>query len=124
MKKGGAPTKEKKKNKYISFRVNDDEYEQLNKLLKKSSYNKMSDLTRDILLNNRYNVVALDDNMLLIRTKLLVEIRRIGNNFNQLIKSFNQKKTDSFTKDEIGYIINSMKNIEYIYSKIEENIKQ
>jgi hypothetical protein len=123
MNKGGRPEKEIKRlnNKKVMF--SNEEYKKLNKLFVNSDYTNMNNMIRDILLNNQYRIVTFDNDARIKKGILIEEVRRIGNNFNQLIKSFNQKKLDYFTRTEISDLIKNVDDIKQIYSKIEDCIK-
>lgn len=121
-KKGGRPLSELKreKSKIIYFTI--EEFEKLNSLFAKSDYLNTSDMIRDIVLKKRYRVVTFDNDARIRRGILVEEVRRIGNNFNQLVKSFHQRKMDYFTPAEISLLIKNVDEIKEIYRKIEECI--
>lgn len=121
--KGGRPkSKEKRKiGKTIWF--NNEEHEILKKRFSEGEYLSFNDMIRDILMNNKYKIIALDFDERIQRNILIEEVRRIGNNFNQLIKHFNQKKLDHFTKNEILALNKNVIEIRTIYEKIEKTIK-
>ncbi|MFH6969846.1 hypothetical protein [Flavobacterium sp. FlaQc-28] len=123
MNKGGRPEKEIKRSNNKKVMLSDDEYKKLNELFEKSDYTNMNSMIRDILLNNQYRIITFDNDARIKKGILIEEVRRIGNNFNQLIKSFHQKKLDYFTRTEISYLIKNIDDIKQIYSKIEECIK-
>jgi len=110
--------------KYIKINLNDKEKEKIDELFKDSNYNYVTEMIRDIVLNNQYKVVSTDLEMYEIRLQLLNEARRIGNNFNQLLKHFNQNKKDNFSKEDIQIMLNMLNNIDKTYSKINENFKK
>lgn len=120
--KRGRPITEIKRDKEKRILFTECEFEQLNKLYKESTYVKMNDMIRDILLKNEYKVITIDQDLLNHKNLLLEECRRIGNNFNQMIKLFNQKKLDYFTHDEIQKMLFNVQEIQKIYSKIESTI--
>ena len=123
-KNGGRPKLEIKKDFLIGCKVTKEEKEKFLDLFNESNYNNMSSMFKDILINRQFKVITTDKEMYLIRKNILTEVKRIGNNFNQLIKSFNQKKTDNFTKEEIQTLLFQMKEIEKIYSQIFDNLQQ
>ena len=49
----------------------------------------MNSMIRDILLKKKYRIVTFNNDARIQRSILIEEVRRIGNNFNQLMKSFN-----------------------------------
>ena len=108
------------KSKLIYF--TNAEFEQLNKMLTQGEYQNMNDMIRGILLNNQYKIITLDFDERIQRNILIEEARRIGNNFNQLLKHFNQKKMDHFTKEEISILNTNIIQIKTVYDKIEQKI--
>jgi hypothetical protein len=124
MYKGGRPYKEIKRTKEKRVLFTEDEFEQLNNMFKDSIYYSMNEMIRDILLKKQYKVVTLDNELRVERNRIIEECRRIGNNFNQLIKNFNQKKLDYFTEKDILFIKLNIEQIKILYSKIEENINR
>lgn len=124
MYKGGRPNKEIKRTKEKRVLFTEDEFEQLNKMFKDSIYHSVNEMIRDILLKKQYKVVTLDNELRVERNRIIEECRRIGNNFNQLIKYFNQKKLDYFTEKDILFIKINIEQIKMLYVKIEENIRR
>lgn len=123
-KKGGRPEIEIKRDipKLINF--TNAEFEQLNKMLTQGEYQNMNDMIRDILFNNQYKIITLDFDARIKKNILIEEVRRIGNNFNQLMKHLNQKKLNYFTVEDIEQLNKSILEIKSIYDKIEKNIKK
>lgn len=121
-KKGGRPEIEIKREKSKLIYFTNAEFEQLNKMLSQGEYQNMNDMIRGILLSNQYKIITLDFDKRIQRNILIEEVRRIGNNFNQLIKHFNQKKFDHFTKEEILILNTTISQIKTTYEKIEKNI--
>ena len=121
-KKGGRPEIEIKRDKSKLIYFTNAEFEQLNKMLTQGEYQNMNDMIRGILLNNQYKIIALDFDERIQRNILIEEARRIGNNFNQLLKHFNQKKMDYFTKEEISILNTNIIQIKTVYDKIEQKI--
>ena len=124
MYKGGRPKKEIKRTKEKRVLFTEDEFEQLNKMFKDSIYHSVNEMIRDILLKKKYKVVTLDNELREERNIIIGECRRIGNNFNQLIKYFNQKKLDYFTEKDILFIKINIERIKMLYVKIEENVRR
>jgi len=124
MYKGGRPYKEIKRTKEKRVLFTEDEFEQLNNIFKDSIYYSMNEMIRDILLKKQYKVVTLDNELRQERNIIIGECRRIGNNFNQLIKNFNQKKLDYFTEKDIHFLKINIGQIKMLYVKIEENIRR
>jgi hypothetical protein len=124
MYKGGRPNKEIKRTKEKRVLFTEDEFEQLNNMFKDSIYYSMNEMIRDILLKKQYKVVTLDNELRQERNFIIGECRRIGNNFNQLIKNFNQKKLDYFTEKDIHFIKLNIEQIKMLYSKIEEDVRK
>ena len=74
---------------WISFRVKPTEYDKISRFLEATTYRKMSEYARSVLLqkpvNVRYRNQSADDflhEMLLLKN----ELNAIGNNFNQAVK--------------------------------------
>ena len=121
-KKGGRPEIEIKRDKSKLIYFTNAGFEQLNKMLTQGEYQNMNDMIRGILLNNQYKIITLDFDERIQRNILIEEARRIGNNFNQLLKHFNQKKMDHFTKEEISILNTNIIQIKTVYDKIEQKI--
>ena len=102
-KKGGRPEIEIKRDKSKLIYFTNAEFEQLNKMLTQGEYQNMNDMIRGILLNNQYKIITLDFDERIQRNILIEEARRIGNNFNQLLKHFNQKKWTILPKKKYQY---------------------
>ncbi|MBZ4037792.1 hypothetical protein K6T82_23750 [Flavobacterium sp. 17A] len=122
-KKGGRPELEIKRDKSKVLYFSKEEYEILEKKLIESDYQNMSEMIREILINNQYRVVSFDTESVLQRSIIIEQVRRIGNNFNQLIKSLNQRKLDSLTKNDIKSLQDNILDIKNIYAKIEEEVR-
>lgn len=120
--KGGRPKIIQKRNIGRTIWFNDKELEILNQRFSQGEYLSFNDMIRDILINNRYKIITLDFDAKIQRNILIEETRRIGNNFNQLVKLFNQKKLDHFTKEEIVVLNAIVIQIKNIYDKIEKNV--
>lgn len=120
--KGGRPKIEIKRKKRKEIMFSDKEYFKLNKMFIESSYKNMNEMIRDIILKERYQIITLDKELLVERDILIEEVRRIGNNFNQLMKLLHQKKLDYFTKEDINCLVNNINNIKNIYNRIEISI--
>ena len=118
--KGGRPLKEVKRDKRIQISITNDEFEILNKrYLESKIYHSLNEMIRDLLLKNQYKVITTDQNLLVETSILLGSVRKIGNNFNQLLKHLNQKKADNFSTDEKNIIIFNIQEIKKFYIKIE-----
>lgn len=124
MKKGGRPKKDIIKDKGLYIKITDSEKNQIKNIFEASSYNSISKMILDIVINNKYETYSTDQSMYEKRTELLNESRRIGNNFNQLLKHFNQKKDTIFTEGDIKNIIKSLDEIKNIYENINKNFKE
>ncbi len=83
--------KEAKKirSRWINIRVNEEEYNKIEKLYKTTTCRAMSEYSRNLLLNKpvtvKYRNRSLDDFLEEI-IKLKNELNAIGNNFNQAVK--------------------------------------
>lgn len=118
--KGGRPEVEEKRTKEKRILLNETEFNKLNCLFSESDYNNINSMIRDILLNNQYRVVTFDNDSRIKKGILIEEVRRIGNNFNQLMRSFNQRKMDSFSKNEIHLLLKNLDEIKDVFIKIED----
>ena len=116
-------SEESLRKKYIKINLNEKEKALIDELFKNSNYSYVADMVRDILLNNKYSIVTNDNEMFQIRSELLNEVRRVGNNFNQLLKHFNQKKSENFTQDDIENMIFLLSEIKLKFNQINENFK-
>lgn len=119
IKRKGRPELNVKRNIRKEIIFSESEFDQLNKLLKESIYANMNDMIRDIVFKNEYKVIALDKDLFNHKNLLLEECKRIGNNFNQMIKLFNQKKLNYFTQEEIQKMIFNIEEIKKLYTNIE-----
>lgn len=122
-KKNGRPESKIKRDKEKRILFTDLEFNIINKMFEESDYTNMNNMIRDILLNRQYRVVTFDNDARIKKGILIEEVRRIGNNFNQLVKSFNQRKMDSFTQAEIYHLIKNVDEIKEVYVKIEDVIR-
>lgn len=119
------PKKNEKEFRNIQYKVllNKNENILFQKKLENSTYKSMAEMLRDIVLKNRYQTVTNDEEMFQIRNQMLNQVKKIGNNFNQLLKHFNQKKKDNFTEDDVKKMLELMKSIQYLYVEINDNFK-
>ena len=94
--------KEKKqnKNRHFNFRVNEKEYNQIKSKIEKSKLN-----TSEYLLRT-----AMDKDIIVISglEEIILQLRRIGNNINQLTKLSNQ---GSITNVDLENVKEELKNI-------------
>lgn len=118
------PKKEIKKNFRKEILFSEDEFNIITKMYSVGDYNNINCMLRDILLNNQYRIVTFNNDSRIQKNILIEQVRRIGNNFNQLIKHFNQKKLDHFTKEEILALQTVLNNIRIIYERIEKTTRQ
>lgn len=79
-----------KKEHSIHFRVTDEEYEHLNKLVKESGKSTSQVLRKLIIDNKNGGTTTFEPKEHFMLTKQLIyEINRIGNNINQIAKNNN-----------------------------------
>lgn len=123
-KKGGRPEIESKRTKGKVLYFNSEEFEHLNVMYEEGQYQNLSDMIRDIIFNKQYVVISLDNNARNQRGVLIEEVKRIGNNFNQLIKGLNQKKIEHLTNEEKNILIVLLTQIKKIYADIHEQIEK
>ena len=122
--KGGRPKKEVKRSKEKRILFTELEAEQIDKMFSESGYMNMNSMIRDILLKKKYRIVTFNNDARIQRSILIEEVRRIGNNFNQLMKSFNERKMDSFSKIEIEMLLKNLAEIKEVFFKIEDIAKE
>lgn len=122
--KGGRPKKEVKRTKEKRILLTEFEVEQIDKMFSESDYTNMNSMIRDILLKKKYRIVTFNNDARIQRGILIEEVRRIGNNFNQLMKSFNERKMDSFSKFEIEILLKNLDEIKEVFFKIEDIAKE
>lgn len=122
--KGGRPEKEEKRTKEKRILFTDQEFETLNKRYSDSKiYHSLNEMIRDILLRNEYKIITTDQKLAFETNILIGSVKKIGNNFNQLLKHLNQKKLDNFSTDEKNIIIFNIHEIKKYYIKIENFLK-
>ncbi len=121
--KGGRPKTENKRKIGKTIWFTESENKILMTLLSEGEYQSCNDMIRDIVINKKYQIISLDSDSRIQKNILIEQTRRIGNNFNQLIKHFNQKKLDSFTKEEILALKTTLNNIKIIYDQIEKTTR-
>lgn len=76
------------RNKWLTIRLNSDEYGELQRLYKKSACHQLSDYVRRIILNKPVNIKyrnASVDDFLADMLALKKEFNGVGNNFNQSV---------------------------------------
>jgi hypothetical protein len=76
----------------VTIRVKESKYEELTRLMAKTSHSHMSHLVRDILHNRPVKIFTRDqtlDNTMEELARLRTEIRAIGVNINQITRYFN-----------------------------------
>ena len=80
------------KDKWLHLRLSEDEESQLKKSFSKSTCRKLSDYARKVLLGkpiiSTYRNRSLDDFMA-EATRLRLELKAIGNNYNQVVRKLN-----------------------------------
>ncbi|OXA93193.1 hypothetical protein B0A75_20305 [Flavobacterium oncorhynchi] len=122
--KGGRPKKEVKRTKEKRILFTELEAEQIDKMFSESDYTNMNSMIRDILLKKKYRIVTFNNDARIQKNILIEEVRRIGNNFNQLMRSFNERKMDSFSKIEIEMLLKILAEIKEVFFKIEDIAKE
>ncbi|SHL93949.1 hypothetical protein SAMN05443543_107138 [Flavobacterium flevense] len=122
--KGGRPKVEDKRKIGKTIWFTESENKILTTLLTEGEYQSYNELIRDIVINKKYQVISLDSDSRIQKNILIEQTRRIGNNFNQLIKHFNEKKLDHFTKEEILALLKLLNDIKIIYERIQKTIKE
>ncbi len=92
--------KKQNKNRHFNFRVNEKEYNKIKSQIEKSKLN-----TSEYLLRT-----AMDKDIIVISglEEIIIQLRRIGNNINQLTKLSNQ---GSITNVDLENVKEELKNI-------------
>lgn len=121
-KKGGRPEIETKRDKKKLLYFTNEEFQSVENLFSESDYNSINEMIRDILLNNKYKIIATNREERIQRTVILEQVKRIGNNFNQLIKSLNQRKMDSLSSNDIAVLHKNIIEIKNVYIEINNVI--
>lgn len=121
-KKGGRPESEIKRDRVKKIYFTEEEFEKINDMFFDGDYRNINEMLRDIILNGKYEIISDNREERLQRMNLLDQVKRIGNNFNQLVKSLNQRKMDSLTRNDINMLHKNIINIRDIYIKINDNI--
>lgn len=77
-----------KQRTWVSFRVKPDEYNQINRHFKNSTYRKLSEYARNVLLQKPVHIKVRNqsaDEILSALLQIKKELNAIGNNFNQAV---------------------------------------
>ena len=95
------PRKKAKENEVlqheIKTRVNDKRFKELSDLLRKSRFQSMSEMIRDILDNKPVRILVHDDSLeqyMEMLSGIQKELRSIGININQITRHFNSAPGD------------------------------
>ena len=78
--------------RWLNIRLKPNEYKTINDRFKKTMYRKMSEYSRNVLLEKKITVTHRDKSMDEILEELIVlrkELNAIGNNFNQAVRKLN-----------------------------------
>ena len=102
--------KKQNKNRHFNFRVNEKEYNQIKSKIEKSKLN-----TSEYLLRT-----AMDKDIIVISglEEIILQLRRIGNNINQLTKLSNQ---GSITNVDLENVKEELKNIWQLLNLLIQN---
>lgn len=114
---------EKKRTFRYEIKLNKEEYDAFNLKLEQSIYKKMPQMIRSIVINNEYKMITVDKNLTQEKAVLITEIKKIGSNFNQLVKLLNTKKLNYFTQNDILNIKTALTSIKLFYESIKNDIK-
>ena len=112
------------KTKTILFRISTEEKKILNDLLAKSIHKKLSPLLRDLIFKSQVKMLSTDENLIREQGILISQSKKIGANFNQLVKLIHSKKLNYFTQDDIKNTLDLLKQIKNLYLKIANTSKQ
>ena len=85
--------KKQNKNKHFNFRVNEKEYNNIKSKIEKSKLN-----TSEYLLKNAMNkeIIVIDG-----LEEIIMQLRKIGNNINQLTKLCNQGRITNLNLEDV-----------------------
>ena len=85
--------KKQNKNKHFNFRVNEKEYNKIKSKIEKSKLN-----TSEYLLKT-----AMDKEIIVIKglEEIIIQLRKIGNNINQLTKLCNQGRLTNISLEDV-----------------------
>ena len=92
--------KKQNKNRHFNFRVNEKEYNQIKSKIEKSKLNTSEYLLRTAMDKDIIVIIGLEE--------IILQLRRIGNNINQLTKLSNQ---GSITNVDLENVKEELKNI-------------
>lgn len=98
---------------YVNVRFSEKEYEKLGTLMRLSGYNNRSKYIRDCLISKRYqrrNFSNLQSNVAKQIELLRLDLKRIGVNYNQRVKTLNRLAN---VKDRQGKAIVNARDIEH-----------
>ena len=87
-------------------------------------YHSLNEMIRDILLGNQYKIITKDQELLIYSIHLVTSAKKIGNNFNQLLKHLNQKKLDTFSTEERNIMMFNLQEIKNFYLKLDDYLKR
>ena len=119
------PKKDQIRDKRIKINFTLSEYETLNKKYNESKmYHSLNEMIRDILLGNQYKIITKDQELLIYSIHLVTAAKKIGNNFNQLLKHLNQKKLDTFSTEERNIMMFNLQEIKNFYLKLDDYLKR
>lgn len=92
--------KKQNKNRHFNFRVNEKEYNKIKSKIEKSKLN-----TSEYLLKS-----AMDKEIIVINglEEIIIQLRKIGNNINQLTKLCNQGRLTSINLEDVKKEMNSI----------------
>lgn len=116
-----------KRDRWLTLRLNDDEFNQLQKRLQETTCRRMSEYTRALLFEKPVTVrqrnQSMDDFMeelILLRS----EINAVGNNFNQIVRKINSvkeiPKMDIWLQVAEKYQQSLLERIEGIQKRIDQ----
>lgn len=119
------PRKENKRINEKRILFTNDELNILNKKYNESKmYHSLNEMIRDILLGNQYKIITKDQELLIYSIHLVTAAKKIGNNFNQLLKHLNQKKLDTFSTEERNIMMFNLQEIKNFYLKLDDYLKK
>ena len=92
--------KKQNKNKHFNFRVNEKEYNKIKNKIEKSNLNTSEYLLRTAM---KKEIIVIDG-----LEEIIIQLRKIGNNINQLTKLCNQGRLTSINLEDVKKEMNSI----------------
>lgn len=102
--------KKQNKNKHFNFRVNEKEYNKIKSKIEKSKLNTSEYLLKTVMEKEIIVIYGLEE--------IIIQLRKIGNNINQLTKLSNQGRITNVNLEDVK---EEMKNIWQLLNLLIQN---